>query len=85
MKYLDENEVIKQFAERVKSLRNEKGLSQSALGGRAELEKSLIQRVERGSNLTLKTLIALCNGFDISLSELLDISTKKEEKKDVAE
>ena len=73
MMYSDENVVFKELASRLKALRKEQNLSQSALGGKANLEKSLIQRVERGSNLTLKTLIQLANGFNISLSELLNI------------
>ena len=44
MMYSDENVVFKEFASRVKSLRKEQNLSQSALGGKANLEKSLIQR-----------------------------------------
>ena len=78
MMYTSENVVLKEFSNRVKALRKKHNLSQSALGGKAELEKSLIQRIERGSNVTLKTLIHLANGFNISLSELLDISLPKE-------
>ena len=81
MMYSDENVVFKEFASRVKSLRKEQNLSQSALGGKANLEKSLIQRVERGSNLTLKTLIQLANGFNMSLSELVNIPISEKKTK----
>jgi len=81
MMYSDEKEVFRCFGNRIKVLRKKYKLSQSALAGKAELEKSLIQRIERGSNVTLKTQLRLANGFDISLSELLNFSFLDNSKK----
>jgi len=67
------------FGKHIKALRKEHNLSQSALGAKANLEKTAIQRIERGYNSTLKTLFKLADAFDISLSELLDFSEKKNE------
>jgi len=80
MRYSDEKKLFRLFGKKIKTLRKEHNLSQSALGGKAELEKSSIQRLERGSNVTLKTLLRLANGFDISLSELLNFSSLKDVK-----
>jgi len=74
MKYTDDAQYLRMFGKRVKALRKEHNLSQSALGGKAELEKTAIQRIERGYNSTIKTLLKLANAFEISLSELLNFS-----------
>ena len=81
MRYTDDIKYFKMFGKRIKVLRKERKLSQSALGGKAELEKTAIQRIERGYNSTLKTLLKLANAFDISLSELLDFVEKNENRK----
>ena len=73
MRYPDDNEVLKMLSVRVRALRKEKNLTQSSLSALANIEKSLVQRIERGgSNITLKTMINLANGLDITLSELLN-------------
>ncbi len=77
MKYPNEQEVFEQFGRRLKLLRKKYKLSQSALGGKSNLEKSLIQRLERGSNVTLKTLIQIANGLDIELLDLLNVNEKE--------
>ena len=73
MMYKDDDEFMLLFGKRVKFLRSEKKISQTDLAVMADLEKSAIQRIERGYNSTIKTLIKLANAFDISVSELLGI------------
>lgn len=80
MNYLNDKQFLKMFGKRIKVLRKEYGLSQSELAGRAELEKTAIQRIERGYNSTIKTLRKLAKAFDISFSELFDFSQNKESK-----
>ena len=80
MKYNDDIQYLKMFGKRIKALRKEQNLSQSDLGGKADLEKTAIQRIERGYNSTIKTLLKLANGFDISLPELLNFSDKQIKK-----
>ena len=77
MKYPDEKEVFKQFGERIVELRGKHKLSQSALAGKAEIEKSSVQRLEKGSNVTLKTMIQLANAFDITLTELIELNNNE--------
>ena len=52
---LDFEQLYKTFDQKVKVRLKALHLSQSALGGRANLEKATIQRIERGHNVTLKT------------------------------
>ncbi|MDG2194271.1 MAG: helix-turn-helix transcriptional regulator [Polaribacter sp.] len=73
MIYPSDEELMKDFGKRIKFLRKKYKLTQSELAGKAELEKTAIQRIERGYNSTLKTLRKLANAFEISLSELCDI------------
>ena len=73
MEELDEKDFAKMFGKHVKMLRKQHELSQSELAGRAELEKTAIQRIERGYNSTLKTLRKLAKGFGISLSDLFKL------------
>lgn len=72
MEELNDVEFAKVFGKHIKMLRKRYELSQSELAGRAELEKTAIQRIERGYNSTLKTIRKLARGFEISLSELFE-------------
>ena len=67
----------KNIGNRTRSLRNQRGWSQSDLGGKADLEKSAVQRIERGCNSTLKTLLQLTTAFELSLSDLLTLQPDK--------
>lgn len=72
MDFFTEDELVKTFGKRIKKLRKEHKLTQSELAGKAELEKTAIQRIERGYNSTLKTINKLAKGFEVSLSELFN-------------
>ena len=67
-----EKRYSKEFGKRIKELRKECEMSQSDLGGKAELEKTSIQRIERGYNPTLKTIKKLADGLNVSMSKLFD-------------
>jgi transcriptional regulator with XRE-family HTH domain len=81
----DSLDTFRRVGLRVKTLRKMQNLSQSDLGALCNLEKTAIQRIERGFNSTLATLEKLSNGFNISLSELLDIDNKYSSLKPVLE
>ena len=70
MDELDFEQLYKTFGQKVKARRKALHLSQSALGGRANLEKAAIQRIERGHNVTLKTIHKVAQALDISVSDL---------------
>ena len=71
---IDDREYLKLFGKRIKTLRKTHNLSQTDLAGKANLEKTAIQRIERGYNSTLRTLRKLANAFDMNLAELFDFS-----------
>ena len=59
------------FGKRVKSLREDKGLSLLDLGVAISMEKTAISRIENGrTNITIKTALKLSKGLEISLQEL---------------
>ncbi len=72
MSELDDIMYAKDFGKRIKGLRKQNNMSQTDLAGKANLEKTAIQRIERGYNSTLKTIRKLASGFDITMSELFD-------------
>ncbi|MEW7281028.1 helix-turn-helix transcriptional regulator [Aquimarina sp. 2201CG1-2-11] len=70
-----------QLGNRIRAIRLQQKLSQSELGYRAELDKSVIQRLEMArTNATIKTLLKIANAFDITLSELCDIEAIENKK-----
>lgn len=71
MRYTDDIALLKAFGQRVRALRKEQKLSQSELGARSNLEKSAIQRIERGYNCKVKTLAKIADGLGITISELM--------------
>lgn len=68
------------FAEVLKRLRAQKGISQEKLGFESGLHRTYISQLERGlKSPSLKTLERLCRALDISLSEL--VALVEQEKK----
>ena len=64
--------VIRSIAANVRALRLDQGLTQQALAERANLEKSFLQKVERGrSNLSIETLVILADALRVAPERLL--------------
>ncbi|MBS1870881.1 MAG: helix-turn-helix transcriptional regulator [Actinobacteria bacterium] len=58
----------------VREARARRGLSQEALGFRADLHRNYVGAIERGTiNPTFKTLMQLADGLRLPLSELMEI------------
>lgn len=72
MRYSDADIFLKQLGKRLKELRGQQEISQRELGLRSGLEKSEIQRLERGGNTSFKTMLKVVNALDIEFKELLD-------------
>jgi len=67
-------EILKQFGERLRFLRNERGLSQEALAAEAGFSRSYYSEIELGKrNISLLNLCKLAKCFHISLRELADL------------
>ena len=59
-------------AARIRTLRQERGLTVQELAARCDMERSNLSRIEAGrSNLTLRTLCILSAMLDTDLQELL--------------
>lgn len=56
---------------RIKYLREEKGISQQDLAARCDFEKSNMSRIEAGkTNLTIKTIYKICYALNIKISDI---------------
>ena len=63
---------LQKLANRIKSIRLEKKLSQEALAHRCDFDRTYISLLERAKrNPSYFNLIRLCVGLEISVSELL--------------
>ena len=71
MRYPDTDSFLKNLGKKIRAIRNDHGLSQRELGLRAEMEKSEIQRLERGTNVTFKTIIKIANALDVDIETLI--------------
>ncbi|HUE86441.1 MAG TPA: helix-turn-helix transcriptional regulator [Vicinamibacterales bacterium] len=60
------------MGDRIRRIREERGVSQEALAGRAGLDRSYMSGIERGvRNVTLLKLFAVARALKVSARELL--------------
>lgn len=70
------NSILRAFGNHLRALRVQKGLSQERLAELAGLHRTYLGGVERGErNPTLLTLAKIAKALDLSISELLDLSS----------
>lgn len=76
---INTSDISQKLAQRFRVLREKSGLSQESVAHRAGLSTYTYQKFEKGEsspgtpmNPRLYTLLALCDVFDISITELLD-------------
>ncbi|MCZ2223733.1 MAG: helix-turn-helix domain-containing protein [Chitinophagales bacterium] len=68
-----DKEKLKILGKRLKTIRNEKGLTLKELGYKTDKEPQSISRVEMGDiNPTYLYLLVICEGLEINISELLN-------------
>ena len=64
---------LKQFGDRVRSLREEAGLSQEALAAKAEIHRTYMGGVERGErNLCFRNIVRLATALGVHPRDLFD-------------
>lgn len=64
---------LQKLAERIKSVRLEKKLSQEELAHKCSFDRTYISLLERAKrNPSYFNLIRLCKGLEVSISELLE-------------
>ncbi|MBE6176893.1 MAG: helix-turn-helix transcriptional regulator [Alistipes sp.] len=63
---------IKAIAERIKALRKERKLTVQEVAYRCDMERSNLSRIEAGkTNLTIKTICAICSALEVRLSDVI--------------
>lgn len=68
---MKDDEYLKQFAKRVRTLREALGISQEKLAERAELHRTYIGMVERlERNPSLVSIHKIANGLGVQITEL---------------
>jgi len=69
--------LILNFAEKLKKLRKDKGITQEELSFRSGLHKNYLSDVERGTrNISLKAIEKLANGLEVSPVEFFNDYTQ---------
>ncbi|MEB0262591.1 MULTISPECIES: helix-turn-helix transcriptional regulator [unclassified Mucilaginibacter] len=67
--------LLKEFGDRLKALRAKKNISQESLANLTGFHRTYIGMIERGErNISLINIAVFAKIFEISISELLDLS-----------
>ncbi len=75
-------DVKKLIGDRIRQLRNEKGLSQEQLGYKSDLHYTHIGAIERaGKNWSIDTLVKVAAGLNVTVNDLLILPLKPEDIK----
>jgi len=65
------DKLLKDIGKNIKTIRLDKGLSQSALGKICHFEKASMSRIEAGKiNITIKTLYIICNALEVRIIDI---------------
>lgn len=65
-------DILKQFGNRVRELREKIGISQEELAYRAELHRTYISSIERGAqNISIRNIEKLAKALGITMKELV--------------
>ncbi|MCE2394513.1 helix-turn-helix transcriptional regulator [Candidatus Poribacteria bacterium] len=65
--------LLKKFGDRVRSLRNQAGISQEKLAEMAEMHRTYISGIERGErNVSLINIMRLASALNVSVSKLME-------------
>jgi transcriptional regulator with XRE-family HTH domain len=71
-------EILKQFGDRVREIRKERGLSQEQLSFMADLHRTYIGMIERGEkNITLINIEKIARAFNMSINDLMKFDNGK--------
>lgn len=71
---MNEVEVYIRIGERIKKLRQEKGMSQQTLADECDIESPNLSRIENGNtNPTIKSLWKISNALGVKLKDLVDV------------
>ena len=65
-------QVIKNVGARIAQLRHERGWTQLELAERLGIEVQSLQRIERGTNFTIRSLVKIAQAFDVAPEALFE-------------
>lgn len=76
---MDYEEVITRISTSIRTIRKQKKLTVQELAYRCDIERSNLSRIEAGrTNLTIKTIVLICNALQISMATLLAFDPSKD-------
>jgi transcriptional regulator with XRE-family HTH domain len=71
---MNELQLYIEVGQRIKKIREAKGITQQELAARCNFEKSNMSRIEAGrTNITLKTLFLISKALSVHIKELCEI------------
>ena len=71
---MNEVEVYIRVGERIRKLRQTKGMTQQTLADECDMEKPNLSRIENGNtNPTIKSLWKISNALGVKLKDLVDV------------
>ena len=71
---MNEVEVYMLIGERIKQMRQSKGMTQQMLADECDIEKPNLSRIENGNtNPTVKSLWKISNALGVKLKDLVDV------------
>ena len=71
---MNEVDVYIRIGERIKKLRQNKGMSQQTLADECDIESPNLSRIENGNtNPTIKSLWKISNALGVKLKDLVDV------------
>ena len=71
-------DILARFGNRLRELRQAKGISQEALADLAGLHRTYVSSVERGErNISLQNIDRLASALEVSLADLMPTQGKK--------
>ena len=68
------DKMLKKLGETVRILRNRKKLTQWELARLAELDRSYLQKVESGKNVSVATVLRICIALDVDVIFLFKLA-----------
>jgi transcriptional regulator with XRE-family HTH domain len=71
MRPIDADQLIRDLGRRLAEVRMGRALTQEQLADRMGISVKYLQRLERGRNMSLRTLVDFANGLNVALADLL--------------
>ena len=71
---MNEQEYLIKIGEKIKTLRDKRGMEQQDLAAVCNFEKSNMSRIEAGgTNMTFRTLLKISKALKVKIKDLLDV------------